>query len=479
MEENNGSSFTGFILLGFSDRPQLELVLFVVLLIFYSFTLLGNTTIIALSRLDPNLHTPMYFFLSNLSFLDLCYTTTQLYISLGLGCTECILLGAMAFDRYAAVCRPLHYTVIMHPRLCSLMASASWIFGFSNSLVQTVLTFILPLCGRNKLDHFLCEIPALLKLACVDITTTQSEMFFASVVILLVPVSLIMFSYGRISASGQRKAFGTCGSHFVVVYLFYGTAMYAYLQPSDNYSQDQGKFTTLFYGIITPMMNPLIYTLRNKDVKEAMKRLINSVGDTAPETFARPQLELVLFCLILIFYSFTLLGNTTIIALSYLDPNLHTPMYFFLSNLSFLDLCYTTSVVPQFLVNLSGADKSISYGGCVAQLYISLGLGCTECILLGAMAFDRYAAVCRPLHYTVIMHPRLCSLMASASWIFGFSNSLVQTVLTFILPLCGRNKLDHFLCEIPALLKLACVDITTTQSEMFFASVVILLFLFH
>ncbi|KAG8511096.1 putative olfactory receptor 2B8 [Galemys pyrenaicus] len=188
----------------------------------------------------------------------------------------------MAFDRYAAVCRPLHYTVIMHPRLCSLMASASWIFGFSNSLVQTVLTFILPLCGRNKLDHFLCEIPALLKLACVDITTTQSEMFFASVVILLVPVSLIMFSYGRIvravlrikSASGQRKAFGTCGSHFVVVSLFYGTAIYAYLQPTNNYSQDQGKFTTLFYGVITPMMNPLIYTLRNKDVKGALKRVL-------------------------------------------------------------------------------------------------------------------------------------------------------------------------------------------------------------
>ncbi|XP_037375040.1 putative olfactory receptor 2B8 [Talpa occidentalis] len=305
MEEKNGSSFTGFILLGFSDRPQLELVLFVILLIFYCFTLLGNTTIIALSHLDPNLHTPMYFFLSNLSFLDLCYTTSvvpqflvnlsgadksisyggcvaQLYIFLGLGCTECILLGVMAFDRYAAVCRPLHYTVIMHPRLCFLMSSASWTFGFSNSLLQTVLTFLLPLCGRNKLDHFLCEIPALLKLACVDITKTQSEMFFVSVVILLIPVSLIMFSYGRIvrailrikSVSGQRKAFGTCGSHFLVVSLFYGTAIYAYLQPSNNYSRDQGKFTTLFYGIITPMMNPLIYTLRNKDMKEAMKRVL-------------------------------------------------------------------------------------------------------------------------------------------------------------------------------------------------------------
>ncbi|XP_070372950.1 putative olfactory receptor 2B8 [Equus asinus] len=305
MEQKNGSSFTGFILLGFSDRPQLELVLFVVLLIFYIFTLLGNTTIIALSHLDPHLHTPMYFFLSNLSFLDLCYTTSivpqllvnlrgtdksisfagcvvQLFISLGLGCTECILLGVMAFDRYVAVCRPLHYTVIMHPRLCVLMASASWLFGITNSLLQTVLIFRLPLCGRNKLDHFLCEIPALLKLACTDITMIQSEIFFVSALDLLLPVAFIMFSYGRIirailrikSAAGQRKAFGMCGSHLTVVTLFYGTAIYAYLQPSNNYSQDQGKFISLFYTIVTPMINPLIYTLRNKDVKGAMRKVL-------------------------------------------------------------------------------------------------------------------------------------------------------------------------------------------------------------
>ncbi|XP_014684662.2 putative olfactory receptor 2B8 [Equus asinus] len=305
MEQKNGSSLTGFLLLGFSDRPQLELVLFVVLLIFYIFTLLGNTTIIALSHLDPHLHTPMYFFLSNLSFLDLCYTTSivtqllvnlsgadksisfggcvvQLYISLGLGCTECILLGVMAFDRYVAVCRPLYYTVIIHPRLCLLMASASWMFGVANSLLHTVVIFLLPFCGRNKLDHFFCEIPALLKLACTDITMIQSEIFFVSALDLLLPVAFIMFSYGRIirailrikSAAGQRKAFGTCGSHLTVVTLFYGTAIYAYLQPSNNYCQDQGKFIALFYTIVTPMINPLIYTLRNKDVKGAMRKVL-------------------------------------------------------------------------------------------------------------------------------------------------------------------------------------------------------------
>ena len=305
MEQKNESSFVGFILLGFSDRLQLEPVLSVVLLIFYVFTLLGNTTIIALSYLDPRLHTPMYFFLSNLSFLDMCYTTSivpqllfnlsgedksisfggcvvQMYISLALGCTECILLGVMAFDRYAAVCRPLHYTVIMHPRLCALMASASWVSGFANSLLQTVLVFLLPRCGRNKLAHFFCEVPSFLKLACVDTTMNVYVTFFGSVIILLTPVSLIMFSYGRIvravlrikSTAGQRKAFGTCGSHLTVVSLFFGTAIYVYFQPSSSDSQDQDKFMSLFYTVIIPMTNPLIYTLRNRDVKGAMKKML-------------------------------------------------------------------------------------------------------------------------------------------------------------------------------------------------------------
>ncbi|XP_025715836.1 olfactory receptor 2B8-like, partial [Callorhinus ursinus] len=172
--------------------------------------------------------------------------------------------------------------VIMHPRLCTLMASASWSLGFANSSLQTVLIFLVPLCGRNKLDHFFCEVPPLLKLACVDTTVYESEMFFVSVIFLFIPVALITVSYGQIvravlrikSSTGQRKAFGTCGSHITVVSLFYGTAIYAYLQPSNNHSQDQGKFISLFYTIITPMVNPVIYTLKNKDVTGAMKKVL-------------------------------------------------------------------------------------------------------------------------------------------------------------------------------------------------------------
>ncbi|KAM5169187.1 olfactory receptor 2Y1-like [Callospermophilus lateralis] len=306
----NTSFEEGFILVGFSDWPQLELIFFVFISIFYSLTLFGNTTIIVLSQLDPRLHTPMYFFLCHLSFLDLCYTTStvpqllinlsgldrtisygrcvaQLFIVLSLGGTECVLLVVMAFDRYAAVCRPLHYTTIMHPLLCLSLAIAAWVGGLMNSLIQTSLMMAMPLCGLHYLNHFFCEMPVLQKLACEDTGGTEAKMFVARVIIIVVPAALILGSYAHIaqavlrikSMAGRRKAFGTCGSHLLVVCLFYGSAMYTYLQPLGSYSESEGKFIALFYTIITPMLNPLIYTLRNKDVKGALWKVMGRGRD--------------------------------------------------------------------------------------------------------------------------------------------------------------------------------------------------------
>ncbi|XP_069850128.1 olfactory receptor 2Y1B-like [Dipodomys merriami] len=300
----------GFVLVGFSDWPQLEFVLLIYIVIFYSLTLLGNTTIIVLSRLDLRLRTPMYFFLSHLSFLDLCYTTStvpqllinlqrhdqtisyggcvaQLFIFLALGSTESMLLVMMAFDRYAAVCRPLHYATIMHPLLCHVLAIASWVGGFLNSVIQTSLMMVMPLCG-HQLNHFFCEMPVFLKLACEDTEGTETKMFVARVIVVAVPAALILGSYARIgravlkikSMAGRRKAFGTCGSHLVVVSLFYGSAIYTYLQPKGSYSESKGKFVALFYAIITPMLNPLIYTLRNKDVKGALWKVLRRGRDS-------------------------------------------------------------------------------------------------------------------------------------------------------------------------------------------------------
>nr|CAI9704278.1 unnamed protein product [Rangifer tarandus platyrhynchus] len=302
-----------FIFLGFSDRPWLEFPLFVVFFISYMVTIFGNLIIIVVSRLDSRLQTPMYFFLTNLSLLDLCYTTStvpqllvnlhstrkvisyggcvaQLFMFLALGATECVLLAVMSFDRFVAICRPLRYSVIMRQRLCLQLAAASWITGFSNSMWLSTLTLQLPLCGPFVLDHFLCEVPALLKLSCVDTTANEAELFFVmemlaftfAILIVLLPLTLILVSYGHIaaavlrikSAAGRRKAFNTCSSHLTVVSLFYGSIIYMYMQPGNSSSQDQGKFLTLFYNLVTPMLNPLIYTLRNKEVKGALKKVL-------------------------------------------------------------------------------------------------------------------------------------------------------------------------------------------------------------
>ncbi|XP_029797198.1 olfactory receptor 2W3 isoform X4 [Suricata suricatta] len=304
MDGTNDSTQGNFILLGFSDRPQLERILFVVILVAYLLTLVGNTTIILVSRLDPHLHTPMYFFLTHLSFLDLSFTTSsipqllynlngrdktisytgcaiQLFLFLGLGGVECLLLAVMAYDRFVAVCKPLHYLVIMNPRLCLGLVLVAWGCGMANSLAMSPVTLQLPRCGRRSVDHFLCEMPALIRMACVNTAVIEGTVFVLAVGIVLSPLVFILVSYGYIvravlhiqSASGRQKAFNTCGSHLTVVSLFYGNIIYMYMQPGNSSSQDQGKFLTLFYNIVTPLLNPLIYTLRNKEVKGALRRI--------------------------------------------------------------------------------------------------------------------------------------------------------------------------------------------------------------
>nr|XP_051711943.1 olfactory receptor 2W1-like [Oryctolagus cuniculus] len=305
MYQGNYSYLHVFILRGFSDHPRLEKILSGVVTVFYLTTLLGNTAIILASLLDSHLHTPMYYFLRNLSFLDLCFTTSivpqmlvnlwgpdktisyvgcviQLYVCMWLGSIECLLLAVMSYDRFTAICKPLHYLVIMNPHLCLKMVITVWSISLANSALLCTLTLNLPRCGNNLLDTFLCEVPAMVKIACVDTTTVEMSVFALGFVIVLTPLTLILTSYGYIakavlkmkSKAGQRKAVNTCGSHLTVVSIFYGTIIYMYLQPGNSASKDQGKFLTLFYTIITPSLNPLIYTLRNKDMKDALKKLM-------------------------------------------------------------------------------------------------------------------------------------------------------------------------------------------------------------
>ncbi|XP_037706772.1 olfactory receptor 13C3-like [Choloepus didactylus] len=306
MDKYNQTFVSEFFLLGLLGHPNLEIIFFALLLVMYLVILLGNSVIIIASIFDSRLHTPMYFFLGNLSFLDICYTSAaipstlvsiisqrrtisfsscavQMFLVFAMGSTECFLLGMMAFDRYVAICNPLRYPIIMSKVVYVLMASSSWLSGGINSVVQTALAMRLPFCGNNIINHFGCEILAVLKLACADISLNVATMLVSNMVFLVLPLLVIFFSYILIlytilrmkSATGRHKAFSTCSSHLTVVIIFYGTIFFMYAKPvSQDQFQTSDKLMFLFYGAMTPMLNPIIYSLRNKDVKSAVKYLL-------------------------------------------------------------------------------------------------------------------------------------------------------------------------------------------------------------
>ncbi|XP_020922635.1 olfactory receptor 13C2 [Sus scrofa] len=312
MEWENQTILVEFFLRGLSGYPRLELLFFVLISIMYVVILLGNGTLILISIVDSHLHTPMYFFLGNLSFLDICYTTTsipstlvsflserktisfsgcamQMFLGLAMGTTECVLLGMMAFDRYVAICNPLRYSVLMSKASYVPMAAGSWIIGGVNSAVQTAFVVQLPFCRNNVINHFSCEILAVMKLACADISGNEFIMLVATTLFILMPLLFIIISYTLIisnilkirTSEGRSKVFSTCSAHLTVVIIFYGTILFMYMKPKSKETLTSGdlnatdKLISMFYGVMTPMMNPLIYSLRNKDVKEAVTHLFN------------------------------------------------------------------------------------------------------------------------------------------------------------------------------------------------------------
>ncbi|KAM8971536.1 olfactory receptor 1013-like [Sarcophilus harrisii] len=303
MEKGN-HTVTEFILLGFTQDPVIQLMLFVLFLIVYSMTLMGNITLIVLIYTDSRLHTPMYFFIGNLSFLDLWYSSVytpkimvtcisedklisfagclaQFFFSAGLGYSECYLLAAMAYDRYVAISKPLLYAQVMSRWLCMCLVSISYIGGFVNAIILTSNTFTLNFCGDNIIDDFFCDVPPLIKLACDVKDSYQEVLYFLLASNIITPIVLIFASYLFIIASILRirstqsrlKAFSTCSSHLISVTLYCGSALYIYSRPSSSYSLERDKIASTFYTVLFPMLNPMIYSLRNKDVKEALKKL--------------------------------------------------------------------------------------------------------------------------------------------------------------------------------------------------------------
>ncbi|XP_068408510.1 olfactory receptor 13J1 [Eschrichtius robustus] len=304
MELVNRTEVSEFFLKGFSGYPALEHLLFPLCSAMYLVTLLGNTAIVAVGVLDVHLHTPMYFFLGNLSILDICYTSTfvplmlvhllsaqktisflgcamQMCLSLSTGSTECLLLAIMAYDRYLAICRPLRYPVLMTHRLCLLLAGAAWVLCFFKSVTETVIAMRLPFCGHRVVNHFICEILAVLKLACGDASVNEVFLWVGAILLLPVPLAFICLSYMLIlatilrvpSTAGRHKAFSTCSAHLAVVLLFYGTVIFMYMKPRSKEACISDEVSTVLYAVVTPMLNPVIYSLRNKEVKEAARKV--------------------------------------------------------------------------------------------------------------------------------------------------------------------------------------------------------------
>ncbi|XP_069891500.1 olfactory receptor 10A3-like [Dipodomys merriami] len=304
MRNQNESFVVEFILLGFSNFPQLQEQMFWAFLVIYLVILVGNVTIIVVICLDQSLHIPMYLFLQNLSMVELGFSAAvmpemlvilsnekatisfggcfvQMYCILLFGGTECFLLGAMASDRYAAICHPLTYPVIMNRRVFVKLVIFSWFSGLTVATVQTTWVFSFPFCGPNEINHLFCETPPVLKLVCADIFLFEIYAFTGTILIVMVPFLLILLSYIRIlfailkmpSTTGRQKAFSTCASHLTSVTLFYGTASMTYLQPKSSYSPDTKKLISLAYTLLTPLLNPLIYSLRNSEMKKAFMKL--------------------------------------------------------------------------------------------------------------------------------------------------------------------------------------------------------------
>ncbi|CAH6788359.1 olfactory receptor 5T3 [Phodopus roborovskii] len=305
----NMTETTMFILLGFTDDCELKVFLFLLFLAIYLFTLIGNFGLVILVIGDSRLHNPMYYFLSVLSFLDACYSTvvtpkmlvnfleenqsisflgcaTQMFLFVTLGTTECFLLAAMAYDRYVAIYNPLLYVVTMSPRVYVPLIIASYTGGVLHGAIHTVATFSLSFCGSNEIRHVFCDIPPLLALSCSDTYTNELLLLYFVGFIEIITILIVLISYGFIlfailnmhSAESRRKVFSTCGSHLTGVSIYHGTILFSYMRPSSSYASNHDMIVSIFYTIVIPMLNPIIYSLRNKDVKEAMKKLWIKVG---------------------------------------------------------------------------------------------------------------------------------------------------------------------------------------------------------
>ncbi|XP_046930634.1 olfactory receptor 11H4-like [Lynx rufus] len=332
MNSSETSTVTEFVLLGFPGCQELQSFLFSLFLGIYIFTIMGNGIIVCAVRLDQRLHTPMYILLGNFAFLEILYITStvpsmlvnflsetktisfvgcflQLYFFTSLGTTEAYFLCIMAYDRYLAICHPLHYSTTMTQQLCYILMSLCWVLGFLSYSASTIQLSQLPFCGPNTIDHFMCDMDPLMALSCATAPVMEIIFYVLNSLIIILTLLYILGSYTLLliavlkvpSAAGLRKAFSTCGSHLTVVCLFFGALLTMYVSPTADNPAEIQKILTLFYSVVTPFLNPLIYSLRNKDMKAAMKKIL--FGDKVKENDQRAKLCRTLYTIVRTFNS--------------------------------------------------------------------------------------------------------------------------------------------------------------------------------
>ncbi|KAL6091140.1 hypothetical protein STEG23_028593 [Scotinomys teguina] len=435
MALGNDSSVKEFILLGLTQQPELQLPLFFLFLGIYVVSIVGNLGLIILIILNPHLHTPMYYFLFNLAFIDLCYSSvitpkmlvsfvkqniishaecmTQLFFFCFFVIDECYILTAMAYDRYAAICKPLLYQVTMSHRTCHLMLVGVYVMGFVGAMAHTGSMLSLTFCDGNIINHYMCDIPPLQKLSCTNIAINEMVVFIVVGVNVIVPTLTIFISYTLI-------LFNILGIHSAEA------------------------------------MTPGMASENDSSVKEFIL-----LGLTQ-----QPELQLPLFFLFLGIYVVSMVGNLGLIILIVLNPHLHTPMYYFLFNLAFTDLCYSSVITPKMLVSFVKLNI-ISHAECMTQLFFFAFFVIDECYILTSMAYDRYAAICKPLLYQVTMSYQVCHLMMVGVYVMGFVGAMAHVVCMLRLTFCDSNIINHYMCDLPPLLKLSCTSTTINELVLF------------
>ncbi|KAM9646706.1 LOW QUALITY PROTEIN: uncharacterized protein ACIGJ3_015186 [Trichechus inunguis] len=516
MATGNHSIVTEFILAGLTEKPELQLLLFLFFLGVYVVTVMGNLGMITLIGISSHLHTPMYYFLSSLSFIDLCYSTviipkmlvnfvtekniiaypecmTQLYFFIFFIISEGHILAVMAYDRYVAICKPLLYNVTMSYQVCSWLVVEVYMMGFIGATVHTGCMLRVVFCKDKIINHYFCDLFPLLELSCSSTYINELVLLCLSAFNILAPTLAIFGSYVSIIASilrihsteGRSKAFGTCSSHILAVTVFCGSAAFMYLQPSNVSSMEQSKVSSVFYTTIVPMLNPLIYSLRNKDVKvvlnkliekrlfcccnerEPAERIIDHRNHSSVTEFILsgltelPEPQLPLFLLFRI-YMVTVVGNMGMITLIGLSSYLHTPTCYFLSSLSFIDLCQSTVITAKMLVKFVTEKNFISYTECMTQLYLFLVFAIAEIHMLAAMAYDCYVAFCNPLLYNVIMSYHICFWLTVGVYTLGITGSTIHTGFMQLV-FSKANVVNHYFCDLFLLLQLSCSSININE----------------